>query len=89
MEFMDKSLALDLADKLDKNEKCMIALTDYNSNVKMANLTELIERTFLYTAIVVNVPKIEISSFAKQKYPYLVITNFVSSLYNMKVVILN
>ena len=70
-----------LADILDRREKCVIGVADAGKNVSFNRLTSLIERTFLYTAILINATKEMRKSFQGQKYPYLAVIELVCGYY--------
>ena len=65
------------AEHLDKNEKCAIGIVGVEKNVSLNQLTSLIERTFLYTALFINGKKEMRTTFIAQKFPYLIATEMV------------
>ena len=62
----------DYAHFLESNAYCAIAIIQHQWNLE--NVTTLIERVSIYSAIVTNVPLSELHGYRGAKYPYLIVT---------------
>ena len=64
----------DYAHFLEGNAYCAIAIIEHQWNLE--NVTTLIERVSIYSAIVTNVPLSELHGYRGAKYPYLIVTKW-------------